>query len=457
MPVYTKHELYSFSLVAGFVVLSLEILAFRMLAPTFGNSVFVSGSIVTVILTFLSIGYFLGGNLADKNPQKSLLIFIFASSTLYLLTLLFLFRWILEFFGHFSTIAGSVFAALTLFAFPVTVLSLVSPLLIKFHSGTSGVGVSAGNIYATSTLGSILGSILTTFLFIPYLGVKNTLFTNAVLLAFCGIRIKKLPFAVLLGCSGLILPSLSYSQSPYLYFKESPYNTIFVVEINGVKYLRLNQNRGMHSSSLGPDYLTHLIPDDYLIGPKLLSSFKSLLILGGGGGTSAEQFTHFYKPEKIDMVEIDREVSGTSKILGLPLENVHRIHSDARRFLKENSFQYDLIEIDIFGGGIYIPFHVSTLEFFTEVSRSLRDGGLVMMNVVKTNEGFSNAIADTLAEVFPYVYSLNNRVLVAYKTQTPVVIPGLIRHISTRHILTDDRSNLEWLTYAFASQLQKSH
>lgn len=454
-----KIDLYLFAFISGFVVLSLEMLAFRMLAPYFGSSVFVTGTVITIILTFFSLGYFIGGRLADQNLLKHPLYFIFMVSSIYLFIILFLFQTVLNMFSQFSTISGAVLSTFFLFVFPVTILSFVSPYLIKLHSATSGVGVSAGNIYAISTLGSILGSMLTTFLFIPFIGVQASLLLNVILLLGAGLRIKLSHFALLLVLSLGSIPALSYSvtfsDTKIIYFKESPYNTVFVVEIDGKKYLRMNQNRGMHSASLDSTYLTNLVIDDYLIAP-LITKVKSLLILGGGAGTSAEQFNHFYKPEKIDIVEIDPEVPAVSKILGLELKNVRIFIEDGRRFLKTNKFQYDMIELDMFAGGIYIPYYVATKEFFEEVFRSLSSDGIAMMNVVDTETEFARAIADTLNAVFPTVYSMNQRTLIALKNPKIRLDERFKLHQPGKKIFTDDKCNLDWLIYRhIASQKGK--
>ncbi len=446
----SNSAIYFIALISGFVILSLEILAFRMLAPYFGNSVFVSGSVITIILIFLSLGYALGGFLADRRPPEKLLIGVFGSSTVYLLLVLIVYRRALESMSGLATIPGALTAVAGLFGFPVLILSFVSPLLIKMHSLRSGVGVSAGNVYAVSTLGSILGSVLTTFAMIPFAGVQISLYINLALLLLPLFFLKKSLSTVLAAGLLMLLPRLSYTEAKTVYFRESPYNTIFVVELNGMKYLRLNQNRGMHSSSLYPDFTTGLIPDDYLIGPKLVP-VKSVLILGGGGGTSAEQFRHFYNPETIDMVEIDSQVSATSKVLGFRLDGVNIIHEDARRFIRQNKKEYDMIEVDIFGGSIYIPDYVATREFFRELHDSLSENGLLMMNIIDTRSQFGLSIADTLASVFPEVYGLNGRVLTAFKTVKDLKMPGFEKHVSSGRILTDDRSDLDWMIYRYVS------
>ncbi len=446
----SKPRLYFFAFISGFTILSLEILAFRMLAPYFGNSVFVSGSVVTVILIFLSLGYAAGGMLADKRPEPKMLSWIFGSSTAYLLLILFIYRPALEALSRLSTIPGALASAVGLFGFPVLILSFVSPFLIKLHSQDSGVGVSAGNVYAVSTFGSILGSILTTFAMIPFAGIQISLYINLILLLIPTFILRKSLFAALAAGMLCLIPQLSYTSADALYFKESPYNTVFVVEINGMKYLRLNQNRGMHSSALYPDFTTGLVVDDYLIGPKLVP-VKSLLILGGGAGTSAEQFRHFYNPETLDMVEIDPQVSAASKALGFKLEGVNLIHDDARRVLKQNAKKYDMIEADLFAGSIYIPFYVATREFFEDVRRSMSHDGIFMMNIVDTQSRFAVSVADTLSSVFGQVYTVNGRMLVAFNQARATDIPGFKKHASSGKILTDDKSNLDWMVYEYVS------
>ena len=443
-----KTTLHLLAFISGFVVLSLEILAFRMLAPYFGSNVFVSGSVITVILTLLSAGYYCGGWLADRKPNGNYFYWIFGVSALNLTITLFFYSSALNLFSRYSTVGGAVLSSLALYTLPVLMLSMVSPLLIKLHAESSGVGRSAGNVYAVSTLGSILGSILTTFVLVPFLGVKSSLFVNIILLVVAGALVRARHFVPFLGVSLLLVPVLKKPNSDYVYYKESAYNSIFVVDLNGIRILRLNQNRGAHSSSLHADGLTHLMVDDFLFGPQL-TAVKNILILGGGAGSSAEQMHRFYHPDRIDVLEIDPEVSKTAPYLRLTLAGVNVINEDGRRYLKTNNQLYDMVELDMFSGSIYIPYYVATKEFFSEIAQSTTPEGIMMMNIVDIKSELAQAILDTVHAVYPHVYTINDRSLIAYKSGNHKIVPGFKRYTPGNQILTDNASTIDWLTYRY--------
>ncbi len=168
--------------------MSLEIAGSRFLAPHFGNSVFVWGSLITVFLTALSLGYWVGGIAADRGPSFRRLTGLCAVVGF----LIGLIPWI----GHplceklvesgFAEQAGPMAATLILFLPPSFLLGMLSPYAIRLASkNVESVGRAAGRLYAVSTMGSIVGTLVTTFVLVPHMGVAWILKTNAaVMLGF---------------------------------------------------------------------------------------------------------------------------------------------------------------------------------------------------------------------------------------------------------------------------------
>ena len=117
--------------ICGYVILSLEILGFRLLSPYFGYSSYVWGALIGIIMTTLSLGYYLGGMLADKTPRPALIFDMILCSAIFLIPILFFYKKILTYLLSYGIILGSLLSTVTIFAFPMLLLSMVSPFAIK--------------------------------------------------------------------------------------------------------------------------------------------------------------------------------------------------------------------------------------------------------------------------------------------------------------------------------------
>ena len=219
---------------------------------------------------------------------------------------------------------------------------------------------------------------------------------------------------------------------------------------------------------------------------------KNALILGMGAGTSVRQFLHFWKDLQIDAVEIDPVIAEVAtEMFSLPEhhQNLNVIIDDARVFLQTNpNNRYDIIEIDIFQGGVFIPFYLATQEFFSLCKKRLKPGGMMIMNVntlKNWNEEqakgatLPGSIGNTISEIFPSVFYVKlkggNVIFLAFEEPMSLeTLSGLMRKADTKSremqrllayslkrvkkyekqenspILTDDLSPLDKLTYPIA-------
>ena len=171
--------------VCGAVVMSFEILGSRVLAPNFGSSVFVWGSLISVFLAGLSAGYYLGGRLADINPSSRRLSLILIIPGLLLLTFPLysvpVSDWI--FMRDLGVRMSPLIASSVLFLVPSVFLGIVSPYTAKLmicSMHTSGKTI--GTLYALSTFGSIIGTLTTSFYLITIAGVNALIMGQGVLL-----------------------------------------------------------------------------------------------------------------------------------------------------------------------------------------------------------------------------------------------------------------------------------
>lgn len=247
-PVIGKWYVYTIALVCGAAVLSIEILGTRVLGPFYGVTIYLWSALITVTLLALSIGYVLGGRLADKNPgMRRLCILILIAGILILLIPL-IKRPVLVFAEPLGLRLAVLVAALILFSIPLTLLGMISPLLIKIRTThLNVVGSTVGGLYAISTIGSVVSALCTGYLLIPYFGVNRLLLVTGlslVLVALPGLLSRSTPKqkAVATSITAIILlliiwrfPSGSDPEKGLLLVQQSAYGEIRIVDKDPVR------------------------------------------------------------------------------------------------------------------------------------------------------------------------------------------------------------------------------
>jgi hypothetical protein len=268
--------------------------------------------------------------------------------------------------------------------------------------------------------------------------------------------------------------------SDFLYWPESEYNIIMVKVDQNERYLSLNKRFGHQSKSLNPE--TKLSGDyyDLFLVTQLFTDANTTLILGNGAGTSMMQVRHFFNA-RVDGVEIDPVLTDVGKdYFGLVLDDRTRIfHEDARTYLIKNTHKYDVIYIDIFAGSPYVPFHVTTLEFYRLVKASLSENGVVAINLPRYAGGtqLGEYLLNTIATVFPnsflsfhVLYAFNNprnleKLNASLNTNdippdlAPVASIALknmqkVTRTSPEKIFTDNYAPVESMSYAVIRKLR---
>ncbi len=173
-----RKVIYTLAFVGGFVIMSLELLGGRVLAPYFGSSIHVWGSIITVFMLSLSIGYLLGGRLSVKEPslKKFAIVFLMAAMLLYPLVY-YSEAVMMIIFEHIEDPRyGSLLASGMLFALPTILLGMISPYSVRLLvQTTEESGYMAGRLYFVSTLGSAIGTLATSFYLVLYFEVNTIL------------------------------------------------------------------------------------------------------------------------------------------------------------------------------------------------------------------------------------------------------------------------------------------
>ena len=414
--------------VSGMASLGVEFGASRLLAPYFGTSLYVWGVLIGLILIYLSAGYVIGGRLADRHPRDDVLYQITAWAGLWIGVIPLVSYPILlasqQGFKDLSVglVGGTLLAVVLLFAVPVILLGCVSPFAIRLLlKDVETGGNTAGRVYALSTAGSILGTFLPVFWFIPTYGTRPTMVgfgLALVVMSVAGLWPRRrlyASFGLAVVLAWILLPSgIKPPQvGTLLYEKESAYHYIQVVQDGTKTELILNEGQAIHSIYDSQNLLTRG-PWDYMViadsfRPAMVSEPqpKAVAILGLAGGTAAREYTAaFGQQVQITGVEIDPEILNVARrYFHLDEPNVHPVAADARYWLNTQAGKYDVIILDAYRQP-YIPFHLTTREFFSEVRDHLNPGGVAVVNAGRTATDYRlvDAIASTMAAVYPNVF-----------------------------------------------------
>ena len=412
--------------------LGVEFGAARLLAPYFGTSLYVWGVLIGLVLIYLSAGYVIGGRLADRRPDDALLYQITAWAGLWIGVIPLVSYPILlasqQGFKDLSAglVAGTLLAVVLMFAVPVILLGCVSPFAIRLLlKNVETGGNTAGRVYALSTAGSILGTFLPVFWFIPTYGTRPTLEGFGLVLVVVSVlglwprRRLYASFAVAVLLAWIVLPAGIKPPvvGTLVTEKDSAYNYIQVVQVGTTTELILNEGQAIHSIYDSQNNLTHgywdylLVADAFQPAESSAPTPRSIAILGLAGGTTARQYRLAYG-DSVDItgVEIDPAILDIGhRYFHLGDAGAHEVVSDARYWLDTQAGHYDVIVLDAYRQP-YIPFHLTTQEFFQQVRDHLNTGGVAAVNVGRTQTDYRlvAALASTMAAVFPNVYLIDD-------------------------------------------------
>jgi predicted membrane-bound spermidine synthase len=419
----------------GITSIATQTAASRLIGPYFGSSTFIWANLIGLTLLYLSIGYVIGGKLADRYPHARFLYLITAFAGASVAIIPFIARPILEVsvsaFDDVDVGAfyGSLLGTILLFAAPVTLLGMVSPFAVRLRlDRISEAGNTAGNLYAVSTVGSILGSLLPAFLLVPVFGTRNTFLILAICLlvpSSVALFLSRAPQYGLVS-SGLLvgvllLPAVVQAglvrppeYGTVIHEAETRYNYVQVLQRDDETLLALNEGHAVHSIYDPDTALTGGPWDYFLVGPYFMpdtqpDDIESMMMIGLAAGTVSKQATQAYGPIPIDGVEIDGEIAEIGReFFAMNEPNLNVIVADGRYALAKSDNSYDIIGIDAYRQP-YIPFHLTTKEFFQEVSDHLTSDGVAIVNAGRTRTDFRlvEVIAATMQAVFPYVYLID--------------------------------------------------
>jgi spermidine synthase len=411
--------------ISGAAVLAIEILGTRILGPFYGVSLFLWSALITVTLIALSIGYWAGGRWADRGARISRLGVLLAAAGVWLLLIPWIRSPLLAVAEPFGLRLAVLVAAFVLFAPPLTLLGMVSPFAIRLKAeSVDRVGRTAGDLFAISTVASVVSALATGFWLIPSVGVARlTQLIGAALLAAAALawvaargehtRASRATTTALvaLAIGGAAL-GLGLSRAPrsgatpgVVTLEESPYAEIRVVDRNNKRFLLIDG--GIHTIVDPTTWETYFA---YVPVFDLVRNFFDapgrMLLVGLGGGSVAKNFTN--AGWRVDAVEIDPAIARIAREqFGLESAEAEIHTMDGRAFLLEHDRRYDAIVVDAFGSSS-IPFHLVTQEVFALIAKRLTPNGVLAINIeaVGWRDPIIGAFARTLSRSFEHVAAL---------------------------------------------------
>jgi spermidine synthase len=442
--------LYVIVFVSGLVSLAVEFAASRLLGNYFGTSNLVWASIVGLILIYLTAGYFIGGAWADKSPKHETLYKILSWAALAVGLIPLASRPILRLASsafdelQLGALIGSFTVVMVLFIIPVTLIGTASPFAIRLAiSDTQQAGKVSGRIYAISTLGSFIGTFLPTLLLVPTIGTYRTFLVLSALLmlfSFIGLIIssswrKLLPYLWMpLAIIGLFIwgvPGADKNTKGLVYETESSYNYIQVIEQDKLTLLRLNEGQGVHSVYKADQFYFNGPWEQVVAAPFFNSApiepeqITDIAIIGLAAGTTARDAAAVFPNAVIDGIEIDPKIVEVGrKYFDMNEPNLNVIVQDGRWGIQNSTKKYDIISVDAYRPP-YIPWHMTTQEFFQILKDHLKDNGVMVINIGRgiNDRRLINSLYATIHTVFPSIYVTDlsesfNSILFATNSET---------------------------------------
>jgi len=470
-----KWFLYLTEFFSGMGVMAVELGASRLLAPYFSSSQIVWTIIIGTIMIAMAIGNMWGGKQADKSANPDGLYRRILVASLWIAAIPLVGKYIILGITALLIVAvnenfliiAAFLACMVIFVFPLFLLGTVTPSLARYAmNNVEESGKTVGVLGACNTVGSIIGTFMPTFMTIPAVGTAATflIFSGILLVlsliyfivsgkkkALCIVSLVVFIFCAVFGNSG----SFAFWRDDIIYEGESIYNYLQVTENEYSISLSTNVLIGVQSIFMKEQGLTGMYYDYALAAPVLAGYNEKdhfdILILGMGCGTFATQCKYYYPTAVTEGVEIDQKIADLSRTYFSLPDDVRVTTYDGRAFLQATDKKYDLIMVDAYQD-ITIPFQMSSVEFFDQVSKHLTDDGAMVVNLnMRSDEpgNINEYLCDTIASVFSSVYTVDvphseNRELFAFQNEAQIErLNGFLSEdVSLRYQIINVRDNL---------------
>jgi spermidine synthase len=468
--------IYITAFVTGAIILVLEILGTRIVAPFYGTTIFVWSSLIGITMVGLAIGYFAGGAIADKRPDAIVLSLIIVVASIAIILIRTVSRPVLLATDFFGPRFGPLASAAILFIVPMVLLGMTTPFYVKLVvSELKNTGKGAGSLYSTSTVGSVLGAILSGLILIPLLGIDSLLDMMSIALAIVSIvvavvaksRSKLSAVPILLGAAVIIAilvinlipkndtPISLTGKTKLITDIQSTYSRIRVFDY-AEKYRTLLVEGAIQTMY---DRVSGDFPSSYLKyfdeARKIRGNAKRALVIGLGGGGLDKMFRE--TGIELTNVEIDPEIETIAKKYFDYTGKT--VIDDGRHFLRSSKEKYDIIYLDAFSGFSIAP-HLLTEEAFRDAAARLSDGGILCINSIGkirhddtgeiANESLTPSLFATISRVFAHVVCKASDIgltnIITYASNSPFEIENEALDFTipdSKIVYTDNSSQAE--------------
>ncbi|MDB6016236.1 MAG: spermidine synthase [Pedosphaera sp.] len=419
-----RQYLYFTAAITGMVIMIVEILGAKMLAPYVGTSHFVWTAQIAVTLMALATGYYAGGRLVDRTPQLGRLYGAILAAAIYLCLTVLIVKPVAFWCLNFRLALGSLLASTVLFFVPLALLAMVGPFFVRMLTlSVNKVGGNVGRLTSIGTLGSFLGTILIGYVLIPFLPNSLTMFLSAGLLMLVSAGYffrwngKQTPVAAVLLAmiAGLTTGSVGVAEDNQppkpematLFRGNSNFGQLLVLDVpqvsGGVHRVYLNDflvqdsyDPATKQSAAAFTYLLHGLARAY--APKI----DDALCIGLGVGIVPGELLR--DGARVDVVEINPAVVPVAKkLFDCPIDKLNLTIGDGRQFVNSCTKKYDAVILDAFLGDSS-PSHLMTREAFSAIHGVLNSNGVLVINTFghfeRGHDFLTGSLDKTLKSVF---------------------------------------------------------
>jgi len=424
-----KASIHIVLFIISFVFMALEIINAKIISPHFGDTVYTWSIIISIFLIGSSVGYIIGGKTSDgKNDKKWNQIYLLSSilGVSFIPVLSLIVFSILKSLGN--TNVATFMASLLLFVIPTIAVSAMIPSITKMGYEENLTGKKIGSYHTSSAIGSVLGTLITTFYILPNFGITLSVSILVFLLVSVCIFILgvnyKMPIyyfiPLYLFC---LFPFLSNEDGgvdeKIIHKEQSAYHTLYVTETGNVRYLRFGMSDGAIQGALNMKDKNEVILPYQENVLKIIDTYSTkpryAFMIGHGTGTITSELEK--RKMEIEVAEIDKDVLKLSEKYFYYKGNSVKI-GDGRRILNQKkTSSLDIIVLDAFNGS-KVPGHMVTEEFYKEAESKLNKNGIVVMNFIGSlNDNRVLSVFTTMRSVFPEVKVLKKKGTDAKKRQ----------------------------------------
>jgi spermidine synthase len=433
--------LFAVAFYGGLATMAFEMVLGRALVPYFGGTIFTWGALIAVFLLGMSIGFFAGGRLADRHPSAALIgALLMAAGVVMLASPLYVEPLCLMLLESIEDVrVGALAASVALAFLPALLLAAVSPLAVRLAlHDVAHAGSTVGSMSALNTVGSIVGTVGTSFFLVPTMGSRAIFYLLGVATLACGgailaaapARLKGTVAGLMLLCALGLAAGQLHAQRPALSATspdgvietvESEYNNIFVIKQGQLLYMNFGYRGSQYVESIydlqDPAALSASYTRYMTLAATYVDKLERAAFVGLGGGRTAGYLVRAFPELHMDVAEIDPEVIRLAKKYFGVVENERlKLHAqDGRIFLVRSKATYDAVFLDAYRGP-FVPFHLLTKEYFELIKKRLKPGGVVAQNVEPSTMVLDSAIK-TIGAVFANVDTYEaggNVVIIAY-------------------------------------------